>query len=175
MLITDASIFVNKEALKRNETAELVDNSATSLRLLEAERVLNIVVEKCAEHLKWIEVVLFDGVRHRDVASLVKVLSGKDRSSSHSVDNVTRFWIDQVTIVIDRSAVKIRAPPASSFFVSGHNYVTFFIAVQISKNVDLVEVSPLMVLIRRLNEGLIKGACLIRCVHHTHALGTWYR
>ena len=175
MLINDASIFVNKEALKRNETAELVNNSTTSLSLLEAERVLNIIVEKCTEHLKWTEVVLFDGERHRDVASLVEVLAGKDLSSSHSVDDVARFRIDQVTVVIDRSAVQVRAPPASSFFVSRHNYVAFFIAGQISKNVDLVEVSPLVVLIRRLNVGLVKGACLIRCVHHAHALGAWHR
>ena len=175
MLIYDTSILVNQEALQRNETAELVNDTATSLRLLEAEWVLNIVVEERTEHFKWIEVELFDGERHRDVASLVKILAGKDLGSSHSVDDVARFRIDQVTIVIDRSAVEVSAPPASSLVIIWHNYVAFLVAVQVTKDVDLVEVSPLVVLIRRLNVRNVEGACLVSRVHHAHALGAWCR
>ena len=46
MLIDNASIFVNKEALQRDGSAELVNNSTATMCLLEAKLVLNIIVEE---------------------------------------------------------------------------------------------------------------------------------
>jgi len=88
---------------------------------------------------------------------------------------ITSFRVDQVTVVIDRFTITIEASFAASFLIRGHDNVTFLVAAQVAEDVDLIEVAPLMVLIRVLDVGDIESARLIRRIHDAESMGARHR
>ena len=170
-LINYAAILVYKETLERYKTTKLIDMAACTLGFLETQWILTVVVEECAKHFKWAEVELFDSIWHGDVATLIQILPCKYCASCDSVDYVSRFRVDQVAVLVDRSTIAVRASLASRVVFSWHNYIAFLISTQIAQNIDFVEVSSLKVLV--MNLGDVEGTCFIRGVHQAQSLGAW--
>lgn len=71
--VDDATLMINKEALKGHCAAELVDVAIAALGLLKAEWVISVLIEEGAQKVKWIEVELFESEWHRDVAALIEI------------------------------------------------------------------------------------------------------
>lgn len=59
--------------MKGDATAELINVAITALRLLEAEWVLQVLIEEGTQQVKRIEVELLESERHWDVATFIEI------------------------------------------------------------------------------------------------------
>lgn len=164
VFVHNTALFVDKEALHRNESAKLVNVARAALALGKAERVLLILVEESAQQVERVEVVLFEGVGHRDVAALVKLAAGEDLSERSVVVNVARLLVDQVPVVVDRPAFLIECSLVA-VLIHWHDNVAFVVAVKSAHDVDLVELAPVKV--SCVHDGAVAEAGFIGSLEHT--------
>lgn len=156
--------------MKRDESTKLVNILATALALVEAQRVLNIIVEEGAKEVEGVEVELLNSERHWNVATLIQVRGREDHHTCHVVHDVTLF-VDKIAILVDWSALLVihALRFASSLFIDGQDDVAFFVSVKRAHDINFVEVSDSKA--NFLDERVIKATCLISSLKHAHVQG----
>ena len=90
--------------MQRDAATQFIDVAAGTLSLLEAQRILNIVIEEGTKQVERIEVEFFEGKRHRNVATLVKFSGREDDSTGVSLHHIACVAINKVAILVDRAA-----------------------------------------------------------------------
>ena len=109
--------------------------------LLEAQRVLNVVEEECTKQVKRVEIEFFDGLRHRDVTSLIKIFVLEDNLARPVVQDVASLTVNKIAVQIDRSTVHVSRPLTSSLGVHGEDDKALIISVKVAKDVNFIEIS----------------------------------
>jgi len=145
--------------LQRNETAQFINLTTSTLCFLETQRVLNIVVEECSQQIKWVEVVLLDCIGQWNVSTLIQVFALEDSGSSICLDHVSSLAVNQIAVVVNRSPLFIKGSLGVCCIINWHDNVSLVITVEASKDINLVEVTPIELHI--LNERVIHCTCLV--------------
>jgi len=129
--------------LQRNETAQFIDLTTSSLCFLETQRILNIVVKECSEQIKWVEVELFDCIGQGNVSTFVQVFALEDGGSSISLDHISSLAVDKISIMVNRPALSIKGSFVARGIINWNDNVSLVITVKASKDVNLVEVTSI--------------------------------
>ena len=151
--------------------AQLVDVTAASLLLLEAEGILHVIVEECSQQVERVKVVLLQCEWHRDVAALVQVLDCKDAGACVILNHVARVGIDEVAVLVDWATLFVIRALAAGFLVDGHDHISFVVAIESAEYVDLIEVSPFV--LNASNKGIFETTGLVGRLQHAHVHLAW--
>ena len=152
--------------MQRNETAQFIDLTTSSLCFLETQRVLNIVVKECSEQIKWVEVELLDCIGQGNVSTFIQVFALEDSGSGISLYHISSLAVDKIAIVVNRSALFIKGSLGACGIINWDDNVSLVITVKASEDVNLVEVTSIELHI--LNERVVHSTCLVSSLQHAH-------
>ena len=109
------------------------------LALLETEWILNIVIEERSEQIEGAEVEPLDRVGHRDVSTLIEILSCEDLLACRVVDDISSLGSDQESVVVDGSAILVCRLLGSCLLIGRDNNVALVITVEVAEHVNLIK------------------------------------